>query len=156
VVVVYEEQQTYDRLSEAFRTATLQNYDIALTGGTKSTKYYIGGGFTSQEAILKPINFTRASFKVNLDQRVSDKLTIGVNNLFTRTYRNQARAGDGHQGGLLQAALHTPTYLSPYENGVLVGRAGFDNLTLLLQNYDVNSTSLRYIGNLYFEAELLP
>jgi TonB-dependent SusC/RagA subfamily outer membrane receptor len=82
-----EEQQTYDRLSEAFRTATLQNYDIALTGGTKSTKYYIGGGFTSQEAILKPINFTRASFKVNLDQRVSDKLTIGVNNLFTRTYR---------------------------------------------------------------------
>ncbi|MDI9877620.1 SusC/RagA family TonB-linked outer membrane protein [Flectobacillus rivi] len=151
-----EEQQTYDRLSEAFRTATLQNYDIALTGGTKSTKYYIGGGFTSQEAILKPINFTRASFKVNLDQRVSDKLTIGVNNLFTRTYRNQARAGDGPQGGLLQAALHTPTYLSPYENGVLVGRAGFDNLTLLLQNYDVNSTSLRYIGNLYFEAELLP
>jgi hypothetical protein len=41
------------------------------------------------------------------------------------------------------------------EQGVLVGRAGFDNVTLLLQNYDVASVSLRYIGNLYGEAELL-
>lgn len=151
-----EEQKTYNRLSEAFRTATLQNYDISLIGGTKTTKYYIGGGYTSQEAILKPITFTRASFKVNLDQKINDKIQVGVSNSFTRTYRNQARAGDGPQGGLLQAALHTPTYLSPYENGVLVGRAGFDNLTLLLDNYNVNSTSLRYIGNLYLEAELLP
>ncbi len=151
-----EEQKTYDRLSEAFRTATLQSYDISLVGGTKTTKYYIGGGFNSQEAILKPITFDRASFKVNLDQKINDRVQIGVSNSFSRTYRNQARAGDGPQGGLLQAALHTPTYLSPTENGVLVGRAGFDNLTLLLDNYDVNSTSLRYIGNLYAEAELLP
>ncbi len=152
-----EEQKTYDRLSEAFRTATLQSYDVSLTGGTKTTKYYIGGGFNSQEAILKPITFNRASFKVNLDQKINDKVQIGVSNSFTRTYRNQARAGDGPQGGLLQAALHTPTYLSPYnEQGVLVGRAGFDNLTLLLENYDVHSTSLRYIGNLYAEAYLLP
>ncbi|WP_026993878.1 SusC/RagA family TonB-linked outer membrane protein [Flectobacillus major] len=152
-----EEQQTYDRLSEAFRTATLQSYDVSLAGGTKTTKYYIGGGFNSQEAILKPITFNRASFKVNLDQKVSDKVQVGVSNSFSRTYRNQARAGDGPQGGLLQAALHTPTYLSPYnEQGVLVGRAGFDNLTLLLENYDVHSTSLRYIGNLYVDAYLLP
>jgi TonB-linked SusC/RagA family outer membrane protein len=152
-----EEQKTYDRLGEAFRTATLQNYDLSVTGGTKTTKYYIGGGYNDQEAILKPITFNRASFKVNLDQKINERVQVGVSNTFTRTYRNQARAGDGPQGGLLQAALHTPTYLSPYnEQGVLVGRAGFDNLTLLLENYDVNSTSLRYIGNLYAEAELLP
>jgi TonB-linked SusC/RagA family outer membrane protein len=152
-----EEQKTYDRLSEAFRTAQLRNYDVSLTGGTKSTRYYIGGGYNYQEAILRPINFDRASFKVNLDQLINNKIQVGVSNSFTRTYRNQARAGDGPQGGLLQAALHTPTYLSPYnEQGVLVGRAGFDNLTLLLENYDVNSTSLRYIGNLYTDINLLP
>ncbi len=152
-----EEQQTYDRLGELFRTSSLSNYDLSLAGGTKTTKYYIGGGFNNQEAIIKPIKFQRASFKVNLDQKVNDKIQVGVSNSFTRTYRNQARAGDGPAGGLLQAALHTPTYLSPVnEQGVLVGRAGFDNLTLLLDNYNVNSTSLRYIGNLYADAELLP
>lgn len=157
-----EEQQTYDRLGALFRTGTpdraqLRNYDLSLTGGTQTTKYYIGGGFNTQEAIIKPVTFDRASFKVNLDQQINDKVQVGVSNTFTRTYRNQARAGDGPAGGLLQAALHTPTYLSPVnEQGVLVGRAGFDNLELLLNNYAVNTTSLRYIGNLYADAQLLP
>lgn len=152
-----EDQKTYDRLSELFRTAHLQNYDLSLSGGTKATRYYIGAGFNEQEAIIRPITFERASFKVNLDQRVNDKVLVGLSNTFTRTYRNQARAGDGPQGGLLQSALHTPTYISPYDaNGVLVAGGNFDNLTLLLDNYDVNSRSLRYVGNLFVEAELLP
>ncbi|MET0243549.1 MAG: TonB-dependent receptor, partial [Flavitalea sp.] len=152
-----EEQQTYDRLDELFRTAKLQSYDAALSGGNEGTKYYISGNYSKQEAIIKPVYFERAGFKVNLDQKIGDRVQVGTSNTVTRTYRNQGRAGDGPQGGLLQAALHTPTYLSPYnEQGVPVGRAGFDNLTLLLENYDVNSTSLRYIGNLYAEAEILP
>lgn len=152
-----EDQQTYDRLHELFRTAKLQSYDLSLTGGNKNTRYYVAGGYSRQEAIIKPIYFTRASFKVNLDQHVNDKVLVGVSNTFTRSFRNQARAGDGPQGGLLQAALHTPTYLSPYnEQGQLVGRAGFDNLTLLINNYDVQSVSLRYIGNIFADIDLLP
>src|SRR5690606_3451218 len=38
----------------------------------------------------------------------------------------------------------------------LVGRAGFDNVTLLIEHYDVNSVSLRYVGNINLEAEILP
>jgi len=152
-----EEQETYDRLGEVFRTAQLQNYDLSLTGGTNGSRYYFAAGYNKQESILAPISFDRASLKANFDQKLSNSITIGISNTFSRTYRNEARAGDGPQGGLLQAALHTPTYLSPYnDEGVLVGRAGFDNVTLLLDNYDINSASLRYIGNLYAEAELLP
>jgi TonB-linked SusC/RagA family outer membrane protein len=152
-----EEQQTYNRLDEVFRTAQLQNYDVSLTGGTNGSRYYFAAGYNSQESILAPIAFDRGSFKANFDQKLSNKVIVGISNTFSRTYRNEGRAGDGPQGGLLQAALHTPTYLSPYnDQGVLVGRAGFDNVTLLLQNYDINSSSLRYIGNLYAEAELLP
>jgi len=150
-------QKTYDRQGEAFRTAQLRSYDLSVSGGTKTTKYYIGGGYNKQESILRPITFDRASLKINLDQKVSDKVQIGVTNAFTRSFRNQGRAGDGPAGGILQSALHTPTYLPPFdEAGNPLTWAGFDNLTLLLNNYDVNSTSLRYIGNLYLDAELLP
>lgn len=152
-----EEQQTYDRLNQVFRTAKLQNYDVSLTGGTSGNKYYISAGYNDQESILAPISFNRASFKANFDQKVTNKITVGISNTLGRTFRNEGRAGDGPAGGLLQAALHTPTYLSPYnDQGVLVGRAGFDNVELLLANYDIHSTSLRYIGNLYGEAEILP
>jgi TonB-linked SusC/RagA family outer membrane protein len=152
-----EEQQTYDRLSQVFRTAGLKNYDVSLSGGTNGSKYYFAAGYNKQESILRPIDFDRASLKANFDQKLSDKVTFGISNTFARTKRNEGRAGDGPAGGILQAALHTPTYLSPYnDQGVLVGRAGFDNVQLLLDNYDVNSTSLRYIGNLYAEVDLLP
>ncbi|MBE8719443.1 SusC/RagA family TonB-linked outer membrane protein [Sphingobacterium pedocola] len=151
------EQQTYDRLSEAFRTAGVYNADLSVYGGSDNTSYYLSAGYNKQEAILNPISFDRASFRFNLDQKINDKLKIGSSNGISRTGRNQARAGDGPRGGLLQTALHTPTYLSPYnENGVLVGRAGFDNLTLLLDNYDIGSTSLRYIGNIYGEYQFSP
>ena len=152
-----EEQQTYDRLDKVFQTAGLQNYDLSLSGGTAETKYYIAGGYNKQQSILKPITFDRGSFKVNIDQKINDHVQVGVSNTFGRSYRNQARAGDGPAGGLLQAALHTPTYLSPVnELGVPVGRAGFDNVDLLLEYYDVHSTSLRYIGNLYAEVKFSP
>lgn len=151
-----EEQQTYDRLNELFRTASLSNVDLSVSGGSNQTRYYFGAGYNRQEAIINPIHFDRTSFKANIDQQLSDKIQIGVSNTFARTGRNQARAGDGPRGGLLQSALHTPTYLSPYNAaGELVGRAGFDNLTLLLENYDVGSKSLRYIGNLYLEIDVL-
>ncbi len=150
-----QDQQTYDRLDQVFRTAGLQNYDVSVSGGNNTSRYYFAAGYDKQESILRPIDFSRGSFKANLDQKLSNSVTIGISNTFARTFRNEGRAGDGPAGGILQAALHTPTYLSPYnDQGVLVGRAGFDNVQLLLDNYDVNSTSLRYIGNLYGEWEI--
>ncbi|MEA1784843.1 TonB-dependent receptor [Arenibacter sp. GZD96] len=152
-----EEQETFDRLGEIFRTGFTQNYDASLSGGTADTKYYLAGSYTSQEATIKIIDFQRASAKFNLDQKINDKVQVGISNSFTRTHRTQARAGDGPRGGLLQAALHTPTNLSPFnEEGVLVGRTGFDNVTLLIENYDVQSTSTRYIGNFYVNADIIP
>src|SRR5882762_5114990 len=148
-------QHTYDRLHELFRTGNLQNYNLSLSGGNKETRYYLGGGYTRQEADIKPLYFERASFKLNIDTKVNDKIQVGASNSFSRSFRNQGRAGDGPAGGLLQSALHTPTYL-PETNadGTPARWAGFDNLQVLLKNYDVHTISLRYIGNLYLDAQI--
>ncbi|WP_343704239.1 TonB-dependent receptor [Chitinophaga sp.] len=151
-----EEQPTYDRLHDIFRTGYLQNYDVSVSGGNDKTRYYIGGGYNSQQATLKTNDFQRASFKVNLDQRINDVVRIGTSNSLARTRRTNARVGDGPQGGILQAALHTPTYLPKFNPDGSYGKwAGFDNLDVLINNTDMHSTSLRYIGNIYGEADLL-
>jgi TonB-dependent starch-binding outer membrane protein SusC len=151
-----EEQKTYDRLGELFRTARLQDYNLALSGGSKTTKYYFGGSYTDQEAIVKPLFFRRAAFKFNADHKVNDKILVGISNSFTRSFRNQGRTGDGPAGGMLQSALHTPTYLPEVNaDGTPARWAGFDNLQVLINNYNVHTTSLRYIGNLYADAEII-
>ena len=151
-----EEQKTYDRLHEVFRTASLQNYDLAFAGGSKTTRYYLGASYTKQEAIINPLYFNRASFKLNVDQKINDKVQVGVSNSISRSFRNQGRTGDGPQGGILQSALHTPTYLPEVNaDGTPARWAGFDNLQVLIDNYNVHTTSLRYIGNLFVDAEIM-
>ena len=38
-----EDQQTYDRLSDVFRTAFQQSYNLSVSGGNDRTNFYIGG-----------------------------------------------------------------------------------------------------------------
>lgn len=49
-------QKTYDREHELFRHGGLQNYNGSLSGGSKETQYYIGAGFTHQDADIKPLH----------------------------------------------------------------------------------------------------
>jgi TonB-linked SusC/RagA family outer membrane protein len=150
-----EEQQTYDRLNDIFRTGGLQNYDLSVAGGNDKTRYYIGGGYTSQQANIKTNDFNRASFKINLDQKINSVIKVGTSNILSRTSRSNARVGDGPQGGIFQAALHTPTYLPKFnDDGTYAKWAGFDNLDVLINNTNMNSTSVRYIGNIFAEADI--
>ncbi|MGF7214791.1 TonB-linked SusC/RagA family outer membrane protein [Spirosoma lacussanchae] len=152
-----EEQQTYDRLGDIFRTGALQNYDLNVSGGNQQTRFYLGGGYTSQQATLRTNDFARASFKLNLDHELTDRIRIGTSNIFSQSNRTNARVGDGPQGGILQAALHTPTYLPKFNtDGTYAKWAGFDNLDVLINNTDMQSVSTRYIGNLYGEYDILP
>jgi TonB-dependent starch-binding outer membrane protein SusC len=151
-----EEQQTYDRLDDLFRTATIHNADLSLDGGNKNTKYYIGGSYTDQEAIIRPSTFKRGSFKINLDQKVNNFLQVGISNSVSYSYRNQTRAGTGTGTGIFQSALHTPTY-QPKNNpdGTPSRQSPFENLQVLLDNVDIHTRSLRYIGNFYADANIL-
>jgi len=152
-----EDQQTYDRLSRIMQTAPLKEYDISLQGGTTATKYYIAASYTKQESVLKPAYFTRGSFKVNLDQKVNDYVTVGVSNGLSRSLRNSVGAGDGAQGNILSSAtLVQATYQPIYNADGTPSLAGNrDNVDVLLEDTDMKFISLRYIGNLYADVQIL-
>ncbi|MET1054467.1 MAG: TonB-dependent receptor [Pedobacter sp.] len=152
-----QDQQTYDRLNKVFRTGFLQNYDASISGGNDKTTYYIAAGLNKQQADLKTNDFRRGTFKINIDQKINDIFSMGTSSTLTQTYRTNARVGDGPQGGILQSALHTPTYLPEVNaDGSPAKWAGFDNLDILLNNTNMHSTSNRLISNLYAEAKITP
>ncbi|MES2827325.1 MAG: TonB-dependent receptor [Bacteroidota bacterium] len=154
-----EEQQTYDRLSRVFRTAQVKNYDFGMQGGSEKIRYNVGAGFTDQEGILKPADFQRGSFKLNLDAKLSDKITFSSSNGAYRTFRQQVRGGAGQQAGHLLAALHHPTYL-PLLNadGTPARGSIYENIDNLTNTgiTDISTTSIRYIGNQYVEVDIIP
>lgn len=150
-----EDQPTYDRMRYLNRTAHLRNYDISIQGGSDKTRYYIGGGYSKQESIWRPMGFERASFKVNLDQKINDKVTLGTSNSIGRSYRDQARPANGGNGTLLQASLNIPTYLPIFaEDGTPLKWVNFDNIAVLTGTVNLWSTSLHYIGNTYLDISI--
>ncbi|MDR2119152.1 MAG: TonB-dependent receptor [Tannerellaceae bacterium] len=151
-----EEQQTYDRLSDIFRTALLQTYNLSVTGGNDKTNFYLGGEYTKQEATLKLEDFSRGGFRINLDHSLRSNLKIGTSNSLSYTRRSLVRVGDG-PSGFFQAALHTATFSPVYtEDGGYNRPATFDNHKAILENNDGHGYGLRNINNIYAKWDIIP
>jgi TonB-dependent starch-binding outer membrane protein SusC len=149
-----EEQSTFDRIGDLTRKGRFQDYNVSVQGGTNSSRYYLGAGFTDQEAFIRVLKFSRTNLKFNFDQKLTDKFSFGLTNNLSRSFRNQARTGDGPQVSLFNSAVSTATYTPKYaEDGTSVGS---DNVYILMENYDVKTISLRYVGSVYGELEIIP
>ena len=75
------EQGDYDTdwQDEIYRTGNTQNYQLALSGGSKRVNYYASGTYFNQEGILVNSAYERASYLANIDAQVTDKLKVGMN-----------------------------------------------------------------------------
>jgi len=144
-----EDQKTYDRQSLVFRTANVQTYNISANGGDAKTSFFIGGGFTSQEAIVKTQDFSRYNFRVNLDHKINNKLSIGTSNSLDYSIRSLSRTANSPKG-ILQASVHTATLLPIYnEDGSYAKYGIFDNIVALINNNDHHAYGLHSINNVY-------
>lgn len=62
-----------------YRTGSINNHQLSVSGGSDKVNYYTSGTYFQQEGVLVNSGYERASFLSNLDAQVSDKLKIGVN-----------------------------------------------------------------------------
>jgi TonB-dependent starch-binding outer membrane protein SusC len=67
-----------------FRTAITQNYQLAVQGGNDKTDFYLSGSVVNQEGIVINNSVKRATFKINLDHKVSDFFKIGTSIAYDR------------------------------------------------------------------------
>jgi TonB-dependent starch-binding outer membrane protein SusC len=152
-----EEQPTYDRISDLFQVAPTRNFDLSVSGGSESTRYFIGGDLLDQEGIVKPANFGRFSGRFNFDHIVNDFLSIGTSTTVSRSTRNISRSNDSAQG-VINSAIFVPAYQPIFnEDGSYAKYGIFDNHLALINERDRYSViGLRLISNVYAELELLP
>ena len=73
-----------------FQNAPMQNININLTGGSKTSKYSIGGSFFTQDGIVggPKANFSRYNARINFSTDMTDKLTLNNVMLFTHEERS--------------------------------------------------------------------
>jgi TonB-dependent starch-binding outer membrane protein SusC len=150
-----EDQQTYDRQSLIFRTAVTQTYNLSVNGGDAKTSFYLGGGYTSQEAIVRTQDFTRYNFRFNLDHKINKQFSVGTSNSVGYSIRSLSRTANSPKG-ILQASVHTATLLPIYNADGSYARYGiFDNVEALINNNNHHAYGLRSLNNLYAKWNIL-
>lgn len=77
-----------DYVDAMLRSGAIQNYQIGISGGSEKTTFNISGNFFQDIGIVKKQDFSRGTFRINLDHKISNKLKIGLSSLAVYSMRN--------------------------------------------------------------------
>ena len=82
-----------------FQTAPIQSHEIAISGGSEKTQYFISGNYFNQDGIILNSWFKRYSLRSKLNVQLSDKFFIGNNINISWSDKNMVgSSGDGYGG----------------------------------------------------------
>lgn len=97
------------------RNASLNDHNISLFGGTDKTKFSISAGIFDQQGIVRNNDFQRINIRGNIDQRVSEKVSVFMNVLLNRSTTRNSYPSSGLRGNsVLSAMLGAPPTVGPY------------------------------------------
>ena len=74
-----EELSLLDWQKEMYRPAGTQNYNVSVSGATDVTRYMFSLGYLDQNGLFPASNFKRINLRTNVETKISDLFTIGLN-----------------------------------------------------------------------------
>ena len=77
-----------DWQSELFKNTPMAKHQLSISGGTDKTTYYLSGEYLNQNGVAVGSGFKRYGVRLNLDNKVRDWATVGVNLSFNQTNEN--------------------------------------------------------------------
>jgi TonB-linked SusC/RagA family outer membrane protein len=81
-----------------FRKGYTENHTLDISGGNDKTSYFLSGNVLHTKGIILNSGYTRYSLRANINSKITDKLTVGVNMFLAKE-------------------LNHPTYLNGFSNG---------------------------------------
>ncbi|WP_291858060.1 TonB-dependent receptor [Marinilabilia sp.] len=100
-----------DWYDETYQTALTHNYQMSVTNGDDKTNYYISGGYSKEDGVVKVSFFERYNFKANIENEIRSWLKVGANVSYSDYTGNGIISGTGaNRAGVVLSVINTPTY----------------------------------------------
>ena len=102
-----------DWKKEVYRTGHVQDYQLSVTNGTDKLRYYLSGGYTGEDGVIRSSNFKRYNVRGNIDNDINKWLTINASAAYSDyTYKGTGiiTGTTASRGGVIPSILATPTY----------------------------------------------
>lgn len=81
---MYDAGKTIDPWEEISQDARQQSYNLSVSGRTDRTNYFISGAYVDEDGLIYGDRASRTSLRVNLDNKITDWLTLGINSQYSR------------------------------------------------------------------------
>ncbi|MBI3235122.1 MAG: SusC/RagA family TonB-linked outer membrane protein [Bacteroidetes bacterium] len=155
----------YDNTGTFFKTGVTWNNNISIATATDRTSYRMSFGSLDQTGIIPNSTFKRSTFNLNIENKVSDKLTIGSSVNYTNSKGSFVQQGSNLSGimlGLMRTPINfdnsngvtDPTDPSAYmfadgQQRTYRGFGIYDNPYYTINENKYNSNTNRVYGNLF-------
>ena len=101
---------------ELFNNAAMNKHQLSLSGGSNNTTYYMSSEYLNQEGVALGSGFKRYGFRLNLDNKPREWVTIGTNLSFNQTNENLTATNYGDAASPLIANALRLTPQIPVKN----------------------------------------
>lgn len=155
-----------DWQDELFRSAPIRNVNLSMSGGSERTRYAVSGNFFDQQGIIRNSSFKRGSFRVNIDQRISNRINVGAN--FTTAFSvNNGANTDAHGGGqdgnglTLFGVLKTPPAERAFNPDGELNRVSqitvdpFNNPLLSVYGFSDKTFTTNVLANVFLDYQIV-
>ncbi|MDB2520898.1 TonB-dependent receptor [Flavobacteriaceae bacterium] len=139
----------YDWQDIIFRSSTVQNHQVTMSGGSDTSNYYVSLNHLNNEGVIRESGEKKYNARINYGLTPNDKLNINLNVSINRSEIDNVKMGRGtNEGvGLLAAALLFDPTIGPevnsegyYDVNPLVA---IENPEALIQGWDQQVSSNR-------------
>lgn len=153
-----------DWFKETYRTGVTQNYQLSFSNGNDKMKYYVSGGYTKEDGVIKVAFYERYNMRVNLENQIRSWLKFNTNLAYSDYSSNGIISGQGaNRAGVVLSVINTPTYApiwDPNNPGQYNNNFYGANVTHPVENMsrseDNKTNNNRLIGSVSGEITFLP
>lgn len=104
--------ETTDWQDLIFQRGVSQSHNLAISGGTDKTKYYVSGNYSDETGLLKSTGRNKLTVRSNIETVINDKLTVSLNLL--GGHEDTKNTGDIRQ----RKSCHRSTCMGAYRESV--------------------------------------
>jgi TonB-linked SusC/RagA family outer membrane protein len=144
-----------DWQDEIFFQGKTSDMQLSFSGGNEKTQFYLSAGLIKSEGIIKPSEYKRYSFKVNLDHEMYKWLSLGSSlNLSNSERSNITDTDPTHGQGVIMEALayttpYTPKYKPNGDFGTNPHQGGWDNPYAFMYGSKAATRVSNILGNVF-------
>ncbi|SNR40947.1 TonB-linked outer membrane protein, SusC/RagA family [Hymenobacter mucosus] len=140
---------------EVLRTAPISNYGLTFSGGSDQNRYRVALNYFDQEGTIIGSGYKRASARVSLDNKLSEKIRMGTSIGLSSSINNRINNDNSIYGVLTTSRLYAADLPIYNANGTYYKVGSLENPVAAANEPYIKSVNNRLIGSQYTEFELI-